>query len=50
MILVTGDIHGDLTRVIDMIEKMSLNQNDTIIILRRCGHMLERCERLGRLL
>ena len=36
-IYVTGDCHGDFKKLIDFIERMSLDENDTIIVLGDMG-------------
>ena len=37
MIYITGDIHGDTTRIASMIERIGINTNDTIVILGDVG-------------
>ena len=37
MIYITGDIHGDTTRIASMIERIGINTDDTIVILGDVG-------------
>lgn len=37
MVFVTGDKHGDLTEIIDFIQRFELNKNDSIIVLGDMG-------------